>query len=369
MTGKKYYSKVMNIPLHNLGFGEFFERDCSEKQIDLDSVARVMTEHKGLYRIKNSGGEYSAKVTGKQMFEAESREDFPAVGDWVTANLDSEPAIIQEILPRKSLLRKSVQTRKSFGQAKEQLIAANIDIALVVESVDRDFNLNRFERYFAIASAGQVTPAIILNKTDLVSPDKLAAMISDIKNRFPDITVIATSTTTDSGLDQLIHFIQSGKTYCFLGSSGVGKSTLINTLTGREVAKTGAIGESTDRGKHTTTRREIFFLDNGGIVIDNPGMREVGLADSSEGVIKVFNEIADLALECKFPDCTHIHEPGCAVLAAVQSGRVDEEQYENYLRLNKEVAHYEMSDYEKHDKDRRFGKFVKKSLEKLDKYQ
>jgi ribosome biogenesis GTPase len=160
----------MNKQLHNLGFSEELGQYCQEKQINLGSTARVVAEHRGIYRIKNDKGEFSAKITGRQMYEATSREDYPAVGDWIMADFSNDPATIQSILPRKTVLRKTVQTKKSFGQAKEKFIATNIDIGLVVEAVDRDFNLNRIERYCAIALDGDVQPAIILNKTDLISP-------------------------------------------------------------------------------------------------------------------------------------------------------------------------------------------------------
>ncbi|MFC1783213.1 ribosome small subunit-dependent GTPase A [Planctomycetota bacterium] len=305
-----------------------------------------------------------AKITGKQMFNALSREDYPAVGDWVTiTDLGEQQAVIHQILPRKTIIK-----RKASGKNDIQVIAANIDVAFVIESVDRDYNLNRFERYFAITRDGGIIPAIILNKIDLISNEELESRIDQIKNRFGDIDFITTSTVNNEGLDELKAYIAKGKTYCFLGSSGVGKSSLINKLIGKEVIKTSQISTHTDRGRHTTTSREMYFLENGGIVIDNPGMREVGMTDVGDGIDSLFDEIISLARKCKYVDCTHIHEPGCAVLSAIKTGRLDEDRYNNYLGLKKEAEYYEMTELEKKQKNSQFGKFVKKAKKELRRY-
>lgn len=330
-------------------------------------IARVIAEHRGSYRVKNTNGEYLAKITGKQMFEASSREDYPAVGDWVAiTDLDGEHATIESILPRKTLIKRSHGDKSRSRENKEmQIIAANVDVAFIVESIDRDFNLNRFERYFVIANDGGVKPVIVLNKTDLISKEELDSKLMEIKNRFRDIEVIEANTVVDGGLQELKNHIEKGKTYCFLGSSGVGKSSLINKLLGKDAIKTRNIGIGTGRGKHTTTGREIYFLDNGGIVIDNPGMREVGITKIDNGIDDVFDEITFLAEGCKFIDCTHIHEPGCEVLAALNSGKLDAEKYSNYINLKKEALHYESTELEKKEKDRQFGKFIKTAKRQL----
>lgn len=352
------------IKIEDLGYDDFFESNRKKLGLDNFSVARVTSEYKGAYKIKNENGEHLAKITGKQMFDASSREDYPAVGDWVAVTeLGNELATINKILPRKTIIK-----RKYSGKNETQVIATNIDVAFVIESIDRDFNLNRFERYFAIASDGKINPAIIINKIDLISEKDLEAKLAQIKNRLPGIDVICSSNVTEQGLDDLKNYIKKGKTYCFLGSSGVGKSSLINKLLDKEFLKTGDISSYSGRGKHVTTSREMFFLKNGGIVIDNPGMREVGMTDAITGINSFFDEISTLAKKCKYANCTHVHEPGCAVVSALKSGELDEEKYNNYIALKKESEHYELNEIEKKEKDRQFGKFINKTKKDLKKY-
>lgn len=216
-----------------------------------------------------------------------------------------------------------------------------------------------------MANEGGIKPVIILNKIDLVSEAELNQKIEQIKNRFNNIDIISTSAITEQGLNELVNYIRRGKTYCFLGSSGVGKSSLINKLLRNNSIKIREISDSTGRGKHTTTAREMYFLENGGIVIDNPGTREVGIADASAGIGNVFDEITFLSKECKYTDCTHTHEPGCAVLKAIECKKLDDDKYQNYIKLKKGNKYNEMTDLEKKQKDRKFGQFVKKALDEL----
>jgi ribosome biogenesis GTPase / thiamine phosphate phosphatase len=343
------------INLESLGYDEFFESERKKLKLTEYPVARVIAEYKEIYRVKNEGGEYLAKITGKQMFTATKREDYPAVGDWVVIEkLPEEKAIIRGLLFRKTILKK-----KYSDKQESQIIAANIDVSFITESMDRDYNLNRFERYLVLVAQGNILPIIILNKTDLISDIELKSRIDELKNRFNNIDIISTSTITEHGLVKLRNYITKGKTYCFLGSSGVGKSSLINKLLGKDEIITKEISKTSGKGKHTTTSREMYFLNNGGIVIDNPGTREVGIADSEMSIESVFDEISSLSQNCKFSDCTHTQEPGCAVLKAIEEKELDQDRYVNYIKLKKESDFYKMTDLEKREKDRKFGRFVK----------
>jgi ribosome biogenesis GTPase len=357
--------------IENLGYDDFFESKRKELGLEDFSVARVVSENRGSYELINQNGRFLAKITGKQILDACSREDYPAVGDWVLiTELNQEQAVIQKILPRKTIIKRKRGDKDKIGDRAEiQVIGTNIDVAFIVESINRDYNLNRIERYFAITKDQGIRPVVILNKIDLISKQDIDLMVFQIKERFNDLDIILTSTLNKKGLDDLRAYLEKGKTYCFLGSSGVGKSSLINKLIGNDTIKTGDISKYSDRGKHVTTRREMYFLENGSIVIDNPGIREVGLADVSTGINDSFNEIFELGKKCKYRDCTHTNEPGCEVLKAVEQGKLDKDKYNNYLNLKKESEFYEMSDFEKREKDRSFGKFLKNAKKEFKKYK
>jgi len=319
-------------------------------------IGRVTAEHKERYIVRTAKGEYEAEITGNLRFTAQSREDFPAVGDWV-ALMTYEPdfAIIHRILPRHSVIR-----RQAVGQYGEiQIIAANIDYAFIVQAVDRDFNINRLERYLTICHASKVKPAIVLSKIDLIDESRLSEFLANIKVRIKDVPVFAISNETRRGYEAMRRFIEKGKTYCLLGSSGVGKSTLLNNLSGQAIMKTDTISQSTNKGRHVTSHRELFILENGGILIDNPGLREVGIADTADGLEITFDRIFELARNCKFKDCTHTHETGCVVMEAVESGTIDRASYENYLKMHREKIHFEMTTAERRQRDKVFGKMLK----------
>ena len=355
----------VKMKLEDLGYDPFFD-SCAEKTgVENCILSRVIAEYKETYKVKNTQGEYLARITGRHLFNASSREDYPAVGDWVLLTVtDGERGVIEKVLPRKTLLRK-----KASGKQESQIIAANIDVAFIVESVDRDYNLNRFERYVVLAKEEDIHPVIVLNKVDLIAENELNEMIRQINGRFGKMEVFAVSSLIGQGLATLKEFLVRGKTYCFLGSSGVGKSTLINELLGSETIRTGDISKRTGRGKHTTTTRETYFLEKGGILIDNPGMREVGMVESHGGIEDVFGEISALSGKCRFADCTHRHEPGCAILKALESDELDKEKYLNYLKLKKEADYYKMTSLEKRRKNQQFGRFKNKALKQMKEFE
>lgn len=354
--------QIRKIDLKDIGYHEFF--DINQKNHNL-IPARVIAQHKELYILRNETSELSAKITGKMMFSASSPEDYPTVGDWVLITvLDKQQALINEILPRKTVL-----ARKAVNSSEKQLIAANIDVALIVQSPDRDYNLNKFERYIVLVESEKIKPVIVLNKTDLLSEDELTTKINELTTRFEDIEIYTANIINEHGINDLRNLIKKGLTYCFLGSSGVGKSSIINVLLGEDLIKTGEISSYAHRGKHITTHRELYILKSGGILIDNPGMREIGVLDSDAGIRNVFSEIYELSKQCKYSNCSHVNEPGCEVRKAVSSGKLSKDKYKSYLKLVKENQYNTMSKQERRKKDREFGKFIKNAKKQIKKYK
>lgn len=344
------------MSLNDLGYNDKFEKFKIENNLDSFVIGRIISEHKERYIVKSADSVFEAEITGNMRFAAKGREDFPAVGDWVAmSTYDSDFAIIHKIFPRYSVIK-----RQAVGQFGEvQIIAANIDFAFLVQAVDRDFNINRLERYLTICNNSKVKPIIVLSKIDLTDDQRINEIIGSIKMRIEQVPIIAISNETENGYDAINSILEKGKTYCLLGSSGVGKSTLLNNLIGKKIMRTDIISQSTSKGKHVTSHRELFVLENGGILIDNPGMREVGITDASIGLEKTFENIFQLSLNCKFKDCTHLHEAGCAIIQAVENGEIDKASYENYLKLEREKAHFESTVTERREKDKDFGKMVK----------
>jgi ribosome biogenesis GTPase / thiamine phosphate phosphatase len=344
------------MKLEDFGYYTELEEFRIENKLDDYEIGRVIAEHKERYIIKTTKGEFGAEITGNMRFTAKSRLDFPAVGDWVAITIyESDFVLIHQVLPRFSIIK-----RQAVGQSGEiQVIASNIDYAFLVQAIDRDFNINRLERYLTICNSARVEPIIILSKTDLTDELRINEIITSINQRIRNVPVIAISNETMNGYESVKNIIGKGKTYCMLGSSGVGKSTLINNLSGKTQMRTDSISQSTNKGRHVTSHRELFVLENGGILIDNPGMREVGIADSASGLEITFDKIFQLSKYCKFKDCTHTSEIGCSVIEAVEKGEIDESSYANYLKMEKEKAHFESTVAERHEKDKEFGKFLK----------
>ena len=343
------------MKLKDLGYNKDIENYRKEKGFDSFDVARVISEHKERYIVKTTDNEREGEIVGNLRYSANDRSDFPAVGDWVAiSEYDDDKVIIHSVFPRKTILE-----RQAVGkQGEKQIIATNIDFAFIVQAVDRDFNINRIERYLTICNTSNVKPIIILNKIDLVDEIELKKLVSNVENRIKQVPIITISNQTLVGIEKLKESIIKGKTYCLLGSSGVGKSTILNNLLGKEPMKTNTISSNTNKGRHVTTHRELIVLENGGILIDTPRMREIGIADSVDGLETTFETIVKIAQNCKFNDCLHINEKGCAVLAAVESGEIDKSSYKNYLKLKREEEHYESTVAEKRKKDKNFAKMV-----------
>jgi len=344
------------MKLQDLGYNDDLEQSRIGNNLQDFEIGRVISEHKERYIVRTEQGELTAEITGNLRFAATGREDFPAVGDWVALTVfDPEFSVIHGILPRFSVI-----SRQAVGKHGEvQVIAANIDYALILQAADRDFNINRLERYLTLCYSSKVRPVIVLSKIDLSDEDRIAEILDHIRQRIKDVPVIAISNESKEGYAEIQSLIQKGKTYCMLGSSGVGKSTLLNNLAGRSVMRTDVISQSANRGKHVTSHRELIILDNGGILIDNPGMREVGIADSSGGLETTFDLIIRLAQNCRFKDCTHTNEVGCTVLEAVNKGEIDQDSFENYRKMQREKAHFESTVLERRQKDKDFGKRMK----------
>ncbi len=351
--------KKREYNIRDLGFNEHLSEHRSDNNLESFDVGRVILEHKERYVVLTAQGEMDCELIGNLRFTAQSRSDLPAVGDWVALNeYDTDKGLIHAVYPRENALERQAAGR--YGE--KQIIASNIDYGLIVQSVNRDYSINRLERYITICHAANIEPIIILNKMDLIEQEQLNEILNEVSNRIKGISVLAVSNLTGEGLDQIRPLIKVGKTYCLLGSSGVGKSTLINSLTGNSIMKTAAISESIDRGKHVTTHRELIVLETGGVIIDNPGMREVGITDSSSGLQMTFEHFYELAEDCKFNDCSHQNEKGCAILAALDSGALNEETYENFMKLEREQAHFAATVHEKRKKDKAFGKMVKQVM-------
>ena len=325
----------MNI--ESLGWSPSLHQQFEQLKSNGFVPARVAEEHRERYIVFGEFGERSAEITGKLRFSSNSRLDFPAVGDWVAVQTGANDslAVIHSVMPRTTTF-----LRKVAGETTEpQLLATNIDTVFLVTDLGLDFNVRRLERYLVLTYESGATPVIVLNKADLC-PDT-SEKLAEIETVAVSVPCHCVSAVTGNGIDALLQYATPGKTVALLGSSGVGKSSIINCLIGEERLETKEIRESDGRGRHTTTARQMILLPSGGIVIDTPGMREIQLWGDETSLDLSFEDIQSVAQHCRFADCSHATEPGCAIKAALENGTISAERWESYLKLQRELRHLE----------------------------
>lgn len=347
--------------LKDIGFSDWFHDRIDTKKSATHEIARVVSVHRDSFAITNgSSGEVFAEGSGNLLFTADSASDLPTTGDFVYADFydDESHAIIHEVLPRKTVLK-----RKAAGKLVDfQLIASNIDVAFIVQSVDYNLNLRRLERYLVMVNESGITPIILLSKCDLISYGEAEIVKNEVQCIAQEATVLLFSNVDRESVETIKQSMLPGQTYCLLGSSGVGKTTLLNNILGNEQFETQTVSKKENKGRHTTTRRELILLDTGALLIDTPGMRELGNISVDTGIDETFSDITELSHQCKFGDCSHTGEQGCAILMAIKDGELDEQRYKNYVKMKKESAFNEMSYSEKKKKDKDFGKLIKSTL-------
>jgi len=322
--------------LKTFGWTPFFDQQSAPLREQGLQFGRVNWLSRGLYKLFTEHGEQEARLSGRLRHRAESSSDLPAVGDWVAFRESGDVIVIDSVLARRTKF-----SRKAAGRtAEEQIVAANVDKVLLLTGLDNDYNLRRIERYLAIAWESGAQPIVVLNKADLCQ--ELTTCVFKAKSVSAGVPVYALSSLTGEGLEQLHSELVPAQTVGLVGSSGVGKSTLLNRLLGEDLAQTAAVRPGDNRGRHTTTTRYLVLLASGALMIDTPGMRELGIWESNEGLNLVFDEIETLASNCAFSDCTHSSEPRCAVLAAVEERRISPERLENFRRLQRELRYLEV---------------------------
>jgi ribosome biogenesis GTPase / thiamine phosphate phosphatase len=351
----------INNDLMALGWNEDLEKEFAGYK-DSCEVGRVAVEYKGLYKVFCESKETLAAVSGKMIYSAALRDDYPAVGDWVVLDKtasDSDRAIIRGILSRKSKF-----SRKGAGNTvEEQIVAVNIDTVFICMSLNQNYNLRRLERYITMGWDSGAIPVVLLTKSDLC--ENVEEKLKETKEAAIGVDVHCISCANDSAAETVRNYLKPGHTVAFLGSSGVGKSTIVNRLLGEERLDTQAVSDTGDRGRHTTTNRELILLPEGGVVIDTPGMREFHILDAEEGISTAFDDIESFAANCKFSDCTHTTEPDCAGREAIENGTLSEARYDNYLKLKKEAAFIERKTNKKAELE--YKNFIKKRNSEVNK--
>lgn len=323
---------------------------------------RIVLEHNHVFRVLTADGEVLAETAGAVKHKAAARADLPVVGDWVAIRPDPSGARsqIREVLPRRSRFSRRAAGRDTV----EQVVAANIDTVFVVFGLDVHVKARAIERYLVVGRHGGAAPVIVLNKADVL--DRVDAALAEAREVAGDAPVVVTSTKTGAGLDALLAYLSAGRTIALIGPSGAGKSSLVNRLVGRIALATGEVREWDQRGRHTSVHRQLVIRDEGGLVIDTPGMRELQLWDTDDAVAETFADIADAATACRFRDCRHESEPGCAVKQAVDSGSIDAARYDSYLKLQAEQAAVERQRDERLlTQEKRQAKTMNKALRSL----
>lgn len=348
--------------LKSLGFREQLTSVLDERQLSHHEVARILSVHRDKYLIGNGERQVLAELSGGFRYTADSAVELPTVGDWVYANIFDQDslAIIHGLIPRTSTL-----SRKRAGkELAEQLIAANVDIALIVLPLDQTLNISRLERYLVMVHSGAIKAAIVLTKADLLSPVEIEAIRVKLLAVAINIPIQSISILDPVSVAAFRNTFLVAHTYCLLGISGAGKTSLLNALLADTRFATAQLSDKTGKGKHTTTARELVALDNGALIIDTPGMRELGHVNVEQGIEDTFNLLGELSHQCQFSNCTHANEPGCAILAALEEGDISAERWQNYQKLSREAAFNDRSIAQRKRRDKNLGKLIK-SVKKI----